>query len=82
MRAADLFEKNIPVGRIIREAGMSRSAVFAWKRAWKKGGRQALLTRPIPGRPPTLDDSRLAELASLVSGHTQGLGKVARRHDW
>nr|WP_261563442.1 IS630 family transposase [Frankia tisae] len=69
MRAVDLFEKNVPIGQIIREAGMSRSAVFAWKRAWLQGGRQALLTKPIPGRPPTLDDDQLAELASMIAGH-------------
>lgn len=70
MRAADLFEKNVPIGQIIRKSGMSRSTVFAWQRAWKQGGRQALEAKPIPGRPPTLDDAQLAELASLVAGHT------------
>jgi transposase len=66
LRAADLFEREVPVERIAEGMGMKRSTVFGWTKAWKAGGRGALAAKPVPGRPATLSDAQLAELACCV----------------
>jgi transposase len=70
LRAADLFAADVPVVRIAAGMGMKRSTVFAWKKAWKAGGAQALAAKPVPGRPGTLSDEQSAELKVLLTGHT------------
>lgn len=69
LRAADLFVSDVPVERIAMGMGMKRSTVFAWKKAWKAGGAQALTAKPVPGRPGTLSDGQSAELKVLLTGH-------------
>lgn len=70
LRAADLFEKDVPVERIAAGMGMRRSTVFAWKKAWKAEGREVLRAKAVPGRPPAISPERLAEFALLVRDHT------------
>ena len=70
LRAADLFERDVPVERIAAGMGMRRSTVFAWKKAWKAEGRRALEAKVIPGRPPTVPTERLEHFALLVRDHT------------
>ena len=60
----------MPVEQIAAGMGMKRSTVFAWKKAWKAGGVQALTAKPVPGRPGTLSDEQSAELKVLLTDHT------------
>jgi transposase len=52
-------------------AGPTRKGHWAkWKQKWKTGGVEALYAKRIPGRPGSLSENQLAELAGLVRDHT------------
>lgn len=70
LRAAEEFAKGTPVAQICAIVGMKPAAVFNWKRAWKAGGAAALAAKPVPGRPGSLSENQLAELAGLIRNHT------------
>jgi transposase len=70
LRAAELFERDVPVERIAAGMGMRRSTVFAWKKAWKAEGLQALHAKVIPGRPAAISPEQLEQFALLVRDHT------------
>jgi transposase len=46
--------------------GMHRKTVYAWLKKYREGGQDALLARPVPGRPPRLSGQRLHELSALL----------------
>jgi transposase len=46
--------------------GMHRKTVYAWLKKYREGGQDALLARPVPGRPPRLSEQRLRELSALL----------------
>ncbi|HEY5312638.1 MAG TPA: helix-turn-helix domain-containing protein [Pirellulales bacterium] len=46
--------------------GVSESSVKRWKRAWRKGGSEALASMPNPGRTPRLDPCEHPKLARLL----------------
>ena len=48
--------------------GVSRTAVFAWWRAYREGGNEALETKPTPGRTPSLSGEQMAELLRIIIG--------------
>lgn len=50
--------------------GMTEQAVNGWRRKWRAGGTAALAAKPVPGRPRSLSDNQLAELAGLIRDHT------------
>ena len=48
--------------------GMHRKTVYGWLAKVRVGGRQALLARPVPGRPRKLSVEQLRKLYALVTG--------------
>jgi transposase len=47
--------------------GLHRKTVYAWLKKHREGGRNALLARPVPGRPPRLNEEQLRELSALLT---------------
>lgn len=51
---------------VSRNLGVSRGSVFNWLARYRKGGRQALATRPRSGRPRKIDDEELLAVAKMI----------------
>src|SRR5579862_5329125 len=47
--------------------GMHRKTVYAWLKKYRDGGREALLAKPVPGRPPRLSAAQLRQLGVLLA---------------
>ena len=50
--------------------GVNIRTVFRWLADFAEGGQNALLAKPIPGRPPILDADQLQWIAKTVKDHT------------
>lgn len=47
--------------------GLSRATAYGWLASYRKGGRQALLSRSVPGRPPTISPAQMRRLWTLIA---------------
>jgi transposase len=69
MQAADLFERDVIPAEIARQVGVSHQIVSDWRKAWRQGGRERLLSAGRVGRKPKLSDEQLAVVEeALVKG--------------
>jgi len=50
--------------------GVNTRSVFRWLAAYVNGGQDALLAKPIPGRPPKLTPEQMTWIARTVREHT------------
>ena len=50
--------------------GLNVRTVFTWLAKYSDGGEQALLAKPIPGRPPKVSDEEMQWIAQAVKDHT------------
>jgi len=53
---------------VARALGMHRKTVYGWLAAERAGGRDALLAKPIPGRPPKLTGEQLRQVYAWIAG--------------
>ena len=67
MRAADLFEHGIIPAEIARRVGVAHQVVSEWRKAWRRGGHEALRSAGPAGRKPKLRDGQLAEVANALA---------------
>ena len=65
-RAVKLLEGGHGVCETARMVGASPSSVVRWRDAYKKGGQQALKSKPPPSRPCKLSQKQLAKLQKLL----------------
>jgi transposase len=61
LQAADLFEQEVPPPQVAAALRVSRKSAYLWYRAWRVGGRAALLSAG-PAARCRLDDQQLARL--------------------
>ena len=47
--------------------GLARATAYGWLASYRKGGRQALLSRSVPGRPPTISPAQMRRLWTLIA---------------
>lgn len=59
-------KQGVPAATIAQTMGVSVQTVHRWLRDYMAGGQQALLAKPIPGRPPKLSTEQLAWVARTV----------------
>jgi transposase len=48
-RAAQLFDRNMPVPEVVRRLSVARQVVYRWHAAWKTGGQAALASKGAAG---------------------------------
>jgi transposase len=68
LRAVRQVQEGARPDDVAAALGLNRSTVFAWVAAFRSGGREALLAKPVLGRPPKLTAKQLGELYRIVAG--------------
>ncbi|WP_432838539.1 winged helix-turn-helix domain-containing protein [Dactylosporangium sp. CA-092794] len=69
MQAADLFEEQVPAGRVAAVLRVSAKSAYQWQQTWRRDGRDGLRSRGPSGGRCRLDAVRLARLrAELKRG--------------
>lgn len=48
-RAAQMFERNVPVPEVVRRLGVARQVAYRWNAAWQTGGEAALASKGAAG---------------------------------
>jgi transposase len=48
--------------------GLHRKTVYGWLAKFREGGRDALVAKPVPGRPPKLSGAQIARLYEWIVG--------------
>src|SRR3954451_6925084 len=70
MQAAQLFAEDVApvqVGAGLAALGLHRRTIYPWLATERTAGREALRAKPVPGRPRTLTEEQLGELAGLIT---------------
>jgi transposase len=68
IRAVQQIQAGAHPEDVAESLGMDRSTVFAWMAKFREGGIEALLAKPVPGRPPKLSGAQLRKLYTLIVG--------------
>jgi transposase len=66
MRAVELFEAGRRQVDVVAELGVSAQTASRWHRAWREGGRDALVGAARLGRTPRLSDAQLAQVQTAL----------------
>ncbi|MCI2424814.1 helix-turn-helix domain-containing protein, partial [Candidatus Acetothermia bacterium] len=61
-RAATLLERGSGIREVAQQVMASPSSVKRWKELIEKGGKEALMAKPHPGRPSRLSPQQREEL--------------------
>ena len=67
MRAMALLRQGLGVCAVARAVGVWPGSVSRWKRAYEEGGKEALRSKPHPGRKPRLTEEQKRELLELLA---------------
>ena len=67
LRAVEQVQQGARPEDVAAALGLHRKTVYAWVKRYREGGRNALLARPVPGRPPRLGEEQLRELSALLA---------------
>lgn len=59
-----------PVASVAAAFGMSVTTIFRWLAKFAEGGQNALLAKPIPGRPPKVSAEEMRWIAQAVKDNT------------
>lgn len=62
LRAAERFAQGIPARQIAQRLRVSTNAVYVWRRRWRAGGPEALVSKGPSGSACQLDEQRRARL--------------------
>ena len=66
LRAAKLFEKQIPQAEIARRLNVSREAVSQWHKAWQQLGREGLQSKGHPGQKAQLSGKQKKDVETIL----------------
>lgn len=73
-RAIGFLKRGLNLSQVAAKVGSSVSSVFRWQEAFRKRGRRALKSKPVPGRPPKLKSRQKRELARILLAGALGYG--------
>ena len=62
LQACDLFERGFTPAQVARILRVTEKSAYAWRQAWRAGGRTALASKGAGGAVCKLDDAQLARL--------------------
>lgn len=68
MRATDQVEAGADPREVSRTLGLHEHTVYGWLAKRREDGREALLAKPIPGRPPKLTSEQQRQVVAWVAG--------------
>lgn len=72
LHALELLKADYSASEVARKIGCARSAVYAWRDAFRRDGEDALKAKPASGRPVRLKPPQRKQLARiLLSGATK-----------
>jgi transposase len=66
--AVDRYRAGEPASAIMASYGFCHTTIYKWLRAAASEGDAALDAKPIPGRPPALNDQQIKELHEIIVG--------------
>jgi transposase len=66
LRAARLFEQNLPVSEVVRRLGIARQVAYRWRDAWKAGGQAALASKGSAGPKARLSSAQIQEIMKAL----------------
>ncbi len=69
-RAVKAVREGRPPAEVAKVLGMNRRTIYRWIATFNEGGQNALLARPIPGRPSVLTEAELEWLYRNISNHS------------
>jgi|SRR3954469_4459155 len=64
--AANMFDRDCAPAAIAKDLGVDDQTVRAWRRAYRKGGRNALRSRKPSGRPARLNEQQRQQLGQML----------------
>jgi transposase len=73
-KAIELLEQGYASGEVARRVGTTRRSVDLWRSRYRQGGQEALLSKPLPGRPPKLSDVQKQRLEKILLQGAQAAG--------
>lgn len=84
VRAVQLMESGWRAEAVAEALGVSRGSVFAWRKAFREGGLEALSTKFAGGRPTMLSDEQMLRVYTWIVGsdpraHTFGFALWTRQ---
>jgi transposase len=65
-RAIALLAQGLSLSEVARRVQASVSSVYQWRQAWRAGGAEALVPKPVPGAPRKLTDAQRQQLVELL----------------
>lgn len=69
LRAARLFERDVPVPEIVRRLGIARQVGYRWHQTWKAGGEAALASKGSAGPKARLTPAQIQQITdALIKG--------------
>ena len=72
--AADLLVDGKTAAEVAEIIQVSESSVRRWRSAWKKGGVEALASKPHPGPEPKLTDAQRRQLLRILTHGARAAG--------
>lgn len=69
-QAVKAVREGQPVASVASAFGLNVTTVFRWLAKFAEGGQNALLAKPIPGRPPKLSAEEMRWIAQAVKDNT------------
>ena len=68
LRAVEQVQAGAHPEDVAAALGLHRKTVYGWLAKFREGGRDALVAKPVPGRPPKLTGGQIARLYELIVG--------------
>jgi transposase len=68
LRAVEQVQAGAHPEDVAAALGLHRKTVYGWLAKFREGGRDALVAKPVPGRPPKLSGAQIARLYQLIVG--------------
>lgn len=65
-RAAQMFERNVPVPEVVRRLGVARQVAYRWHAAWQTGGEAALASKGAAGPKSKLTAAQSREIVEAL----------------